>query len=98
MPTSAWQNPPGAIAVQVLLPFTPPATTRIYTLSLHDALPILVAKPLTVMCSPSHASTGTVQCTLDTHGWDRHATWQVLFLVSELPQLFEAKQVGREDV
>src|SRR2546422_6964082 len=89
--TSSSHTPPGATAGQVLRPISPLASDRMTVTSAARSVSQLVAKPLTVMCSPSHASTGTVQCTLETHGCDRHATWQVLLLVSELPQLFEAK-------
>src|SRR5437660_8005566 len=48
--------------------FNNPATTQIYTLSLHDALPILING-----CRPKHGTRKRYYCLLQTNGWRKPA-------------------------
>src|SRR5438876_1178936 len=89
--TSSAHTPPGATAGQVLRPISPLASDRMTVTSAARSVSQLVAKPLTVMCSPSHEIGSASRRAMETHGWDRHAIWKVLFLVSDLPQLLESK-------
>src|SRR5262249_61196652 len=52
--------------------FNPPATTEIYTLSLHDALPILAQA--STRCSQL-STTSSVCCSLSARSSDRSSGW-----------------------